>query len=441
MSRLTARTAALASAVVLAVTALGGAASADQPGQSQPTADFALTAPLTAAPQCTLTVPRDPLSAEGLATPYVLSSAATACSEMDQGTAAFVQATVYSPSTGQLSVYDPVVVSTGQQPPVVPPVPRLRHGDVVSIWTGFNGNVLKLTGPGAGSFVNFAQQSYAGSVPFFRALNAAVQRGQVTVPAPGTSTADHMPCPTTRDFSVVDQDPSDNVPVTYAFDNGVSNGSDEHLLNFLQQALGCAEWQVPSLDPAVSGAATSPSGALQEAQAAYWQAAPVALVPGSDEFVTNNGNFVAPAGNGVPNLPLDDLYRAQVDQPFTLNDQDTAAWCGELSRTGAVRLAADAAIENKFPAPGFAMIGNSLALVLAGRFSLTWMLLGCPALTGQPSPITPTADGAGIVVSAAYPGGVTVSAAQPVPGAAAPAPAPPAAPATPATGTPTDMPT
>src|SRR5215469_4765558 len=56
---------------------------------------------------CTLVVPADPLSAAGLATPYRLLSP---CHEGDAGMSAFVQATIVDPATGQLSVYDPVVV-------------------------------------------------------------------------------------------------------------------------------------------------------------------------------------------------------------------------------------------------------------------------------------------------------------------------------------------
>jgi hypothetical protein len=392
---------------------------------SPPTQDLQLTAPLTAAPQCTLTVPADPLSARGLATPYRLgSTAGTQCSEADAGTAAFVQATIYNVLTGQLSVYDPEVTDAGTTPAVTPPVPQLSFGDVVSIWVGFNDNVLKLLGPGAGSFINFAQQSYAGNAAFYAALNAGIRSGKVTVPAPGTSPADNMTCPTTHDFSIVDQDPSDNVPVTYAYDQNISNGSDEQLLDLVGTALGCQEWKVTTLDPAISGPGPVTSGALQEVQATLYQAPPVADVPGDDEFVTSDGNFVAPAGNGVPDLALDNLYRAQVDQPFTLNDQDTPAWCRQLSAVGAARLAADANTESGFPAPSFAQIGENLALVLANRFVSTWTLLNCTGQTALPDPVTVVLNGAGVATSATYASsGLTITGTPPATPSMTPAPA------------------
>jgi hypothetical protein len=376
---------------------------------SPATMDYQLTAPLTAAPQCTLTVPSNPLSAKGLATPYRLgSTAGTDCSEADAGTAAFVQATILNTETGQLSVYDPEVIDAGTTPTVTPPVPQLSSQDVVNIWVGFNDNVLKILGPGSASFINFAQQSYAGNDAFYAALNTAIENGVVQVPSPGTSPADGKACPTVHDFSIVDQDPSDNVPVTYAYDQNISNGSDEQLLDNVLTSLGCSEWTVPTLDPAISGPGPVTSGALQEVQATLYQAAPVADVEGDDEFITNDGNFVPPTGDGVPDLALDNLYRAQVDQPFTLNDQDTPAWCVELSQNGAVRLAADAKIESGFPAPSFAQIGNNLSLVLANRFVATWMNLNCTGQTGLPDPITVTVNGDGVATSATFPGGITV---------------------------------
>lgn len=353
-----------------------------------------LTAPLLANPDCTLSVPADPLSAQGLATPYVLASAGLQCTETNEGTAAFVQAVILDPATGQVSVYDPVVGDAGT-PAAAPPPPTLPAHAIVTVWTGFNANVLKLTGPGAGSFVNFAQQSYANSPLFLAALRLDVARGLTKVPALGVDSVTGAACPTVRDFSVVDQDQSDNVPVAYGAPFGVSNGSDDDLLTLIDAAVGCTPWQAPLLDPGVTsgGAVTTTAGPLEEVQAALMQPAPQALVPGLDPFVTRAGN---------PDLLLQDLYRAQVGQPLTFNDRDTAAYCRNLAVVGEPRLKADAAAEAGFPAPSFAPIGSNLALVLAARFAGTWGNLTCPALTGQPSPITVTTDAGGLAVSAAY---------------------------------------
>src|SRR4051812_21191129 len=74
---------------------------------------------------CTLVVPANPLSAEGLATPYRLQSStwsAGDCHETDPGQAAFVEAAIYDPAQHSLAIYRPLVVDKGSTP-ATPPVP------------------------------------------------------------------------------------------------------------------------------------------------------------------------------------------------------------------------------------------------------------------------------------------------------------------------------
>jgi hypothetical protein len=349
-------------------------------------------AALTANPDCTLRVPREPLTAQGLATPYILRSAGADCAE-DQATGAFVQATILNPATGAVSVYDPEVITDGQVAPV-PPVPVLPRHAVVGIWVGFNGNVLKLTGPGAHDAVNFAQQAYIGSTGWFEAANHAVAHGKLVIPPIGMG-SDGLACPTSRDPSVVDQDPNDNVPVTYAYGAQASNGSDEQLLDLMLGALGCHEWLVPLLDPTVGSSsstmsAVSPSGMLQELQAAADQAMPL-LVPGNDPFTLNDGAY---------SPYLTSLYRAQVNQPPSFTNH-TQAFCQAMGSRGAAKLKADVIADAAQPAPVFAPIGSNLANVLAARFAGSWVNLHCDTLLGVGSPVTVTLAG-GIAVSAAY---------------------------------------
>lgn len=329
---------------------------------------------LTAEANCTLEVPARPLTAKGLATPYVLHSAGSECSEGTPGTAAFVQAVILDKKTGDVQVYNPVVVDEGDKPAEVPPVPKLPRNAVVSIWTGFNGDVLKLTGRGSNRFVNFAQQSYANSPQFFRALSSSISHGRTTVPPLGTDRLGD-PCPTTRDFSVVDQDPSDNVTVAYP-EYGTENGSDDNLLTYVDQVIGCTPWTVPvAYDSRGLKAATA--GQLLEMQAALQQGEPSALVPGLDPFVTVNGK---------PDLRLLNLYRAQLGQPRAHSADNTKAYCEGMASAGAPRLARDASMESAAPVPPFAS-GTDMASMLAHRFASTWDGLTCPALTGSQSPI------------------------------------------------------
>jgi hypothetical protein len=359
---------------------------------------------LLTAPQCTLNVPSDPLSS-GLSQPWFLESATAACAENAQ-TGAFVQATILDPATGALSVYYPLVVPEGATPArtIVPPV--LPPNAVVTIWTGFNGSQLKLAGPGAAYFVNFAQQSWANSPQFFQALRTAIGQGLVTVPPNGTA-KDGLPCPTTRDFSIVDQDQSDNVPSSElvaglgatAQANAANiaalpgatqlfNGSDEGVLESVDSALGCKQWMVPDQ---TDNNVLAPSAALNEQQAASFQGIPMALVPGLNDFVTSNGT-APPAGK--ENLFLQNLYRLQVGQPPTGNGNDTREYCVNLALTGAPRLQLDFDTESSAPTPAFlAGTGVNLALALAHRFTGTWANLNCTGLTGQPSPVTVTLSG------------------------------------------------
>jgi hypothetical protein len=68
---------------------------------------------------CTLVVPKNPLTAAGLATPYQLVATNKGdgpCNEANADQSAFVEATILDPATGALSVYRPLVVDQGTQP-------------------------------------------------------------------------------------------------------------------------------------------------------------------------------------------------------------------------------------------------------------------------------------------------------------------------------------
>ncbi|MFH9349784.1 hypothetical protein [Kitasatospora sp. NPDC017646] len=375
-------------------------------------------APVQPNPNCTIKVPADPLTARGLATPYTLEAtdpAQGACHESNGNQSAFVQATVLDPASGAISVYSPLVTDKGTVPAVAPVVPVLPANAVVGIWFGYNGNVLTLAGrAAAGKCVGgtpggqpFGQFAYCNAPAFFTAANAAEAAGRLTVPPLGTA-RDGRPCPTTRDFGVVDQDQSDNVTTEYlatpqgataqksaknlaAMSGGgaarpaaLLNGSDNLLLdNFLDPALGCTPWTAPDLaDP---GSRVT-SLALNELQAAKYQAAPVALVPLSDPMANENNQR---------NRNKTNLYRAGVDQPAlgTAADGDPTAYCGNLTTLGAGRINLDKVFTTAVPSP---QDGQNLFDFLTQRLATSLTNLGCrqptPTTTG-PAPTTrPTAS-------------------------------------------------
>jgi hypothetical protein len=373
---------------------------------------------------CTLTVPANPLSAQGLATPWVLSGVgaqAQACVESNPGGAAFVQGAVLDPATGAVSVYDPLVTTAGTVPAVAPTVPTLPANAVVGLWIGFNGNNLALAGAGAQQCVTggggsaFGQDSMCNAQAFFGAANQAVAAGKLKPPALGMA-RDGMACPTVRDFSIVDQDQSDNVTTTYLVTaagqtaqntpqnaaqvrpaNPTVNGSDNRLLTVaVDGALGCAPWTAPDLaDPTRQARATALP--LDEIQAASLQAAPVATVPALDPMVLDA------AGN--PNLAKLNAFRVNVDQPAvqSLAMADSKAYCSNLLATGLPRIALDRQFTIGRPSPD-AAAANNLFNFLATRFMNTFSntagFLMCTRLLGKPSPVTVQLDNNGVAVGA-----------------------------------------
>ena len=68
---------------------------------------------------CTLQVPVQPLTARGLATPYVLGDG---CAMSNADLQAFVEADIINRRTGAITVYNPLVITQGTTP-AAPPVP------------------------------------------------------------------------------------------------------------------------------------------------------------------------------------------------------------------------------------------------------------------------------------------------------------------------------
>jgi hypothetical protein len=373
-------------------------------------------------PNCTIIVPDAPLTAEGLATPYQLKATDPndgPCSESDNGSSAFVQAAIFDPATGQISIYNPLVTDQGTVPAISPVVPELPDNAIVALWFGFNGDQLTQEGASPGvleqnNCVNgasgsiFGQFSYCNAPAFFRAANRAIRQRRLRVPWLGRA-SDGLPCPTVRDFYVVDQDQSDNLPVTYLVTAGgltaqntqanaaalsgattVGNPSDNGLLDrFLDPALGCTPWKVSDLaDPGQQ----APGLALNELQAKLYQGPPVALIPVGDPMALSE--------SGGPDLKKTNAYRLGVDQPpaFGAWQADTSRYCRNMLRVAPERLLLDQALLAAAPSPDPA--ANSLFTFLAQRFNSSLDILGCADLVKLPNPVSVTTDDNGVAVSA-----------------------------------------
>ena len=374
---------------------------------------------------CSLIVPANPLTAQGLATPYQLVATNPKngpCNEANPAQGAFVQGAVVDPATGAISIYDPLVIDKGTKPAAAPVMPQLPANGVVGLWFGFNGANLTLKGSNGslaqGQCVNglnksiFGQFAYCNAPAFFTAANQAIQAGQLTVPALGTGN-DGKPCPSVRDFSVVDMDQSDNVTTAYlATANGtiaqmnaanaaalqntqtLVNASDNRLVAVaLDTSLGCTPWMAPNL---ADQGKMEPAVPLNEMQAAANQAAPIALVPLGDPMTLKNAK---------PNLNKTNAYRVGVDQVPAANaaDASTKTYCTNLLNTAPARLQLDAPLTKQSPSPDAAM-ANSLFTFLAQRFAATFGAngLNCAGLLKVANPVTVQTDGNGVAINATF---------------------------------------
>jgi hypothetical protein len=383
---------------------------------------------------CTLIVPSNPLSAQGLATPYQLVATVPAngpCNESNRAQAAFVQGAVIDPATGQISIYNPLVIDQGTKPAAAPVVAQLPANGVVALWFGSNGNNLTLQDTDGsliqGRCVNgvngsiFGQFAYCNAPAFFRAANKALRAGLLKAPPLGMAN-DGKACPSVRDFGVVDMDQSDNVVTSYLVTaNGQTaqmttanmdalqttqtqvNGSDNRLLAVaLDGALGCTPWMAPDL---ANPGHMLPALPLNELQADVQQARPVALVPANDPMVLTNNQ---------PDINKLNAYRVGVDQSRvpTLAAASTRTYCRHLLAIGPARIQLDMQLTQGRPSPDPA-VANTLFTFLAQRFVASYGAdgLNCIDLLNMPDPITVTTDANGVAISATYKTGAADTAA------------------------------
>jgi hypothetical protein len=427
----TAPTAATSAATTPATAPATAAPTAAATATPCPTATATASAAAAAANvSCDIIVPPNPLSAQGLATPYQLtgpdgmSPDASGCTMANVANlGAFVQATILNRRNGQLSVYEPLVITQGTQPAAAPVLPRLPRHAVVTIDFGFNGTNLTQVGatPDAlsqGNCVNgmpgsiFGQVSYCNGIRFFNAAFRAEREGRLRVPAVGVSPKNGQACPDTRNFNMVDQDPSDNVTSTYLLTpNGqtaqfnpaneaglagatpVNNGSDNELLDaFLDPTLGCTPFEAPDLS---QNSAPGTSQALNELSSASNQRAPVALVPENDEMSLVNNNF---------SVQKTDLYRAEVGQPLVSPTNDVtsspAMFCQNMVNIQTPFLASNQALlaTGTSPVP---TVGTNLLTFMANRLNMSFTNLDCQNF-GLTNPVTVTVDGNGAATAATF---------------------------------------
>jgi hypothetical protein len=355
---------------------------------------------------CTLIVPRNPLSATGLATPYQLIATDPnngPCNETNNVQSAFVQAAIFD---------------AGTKSAVAPVVPTLPANAVVALWFGMNGDDLTLTAESPSTLpdancVNgspgsvFGQVAFCNARHFFKVANEAIASGRLKVPPLGTA-SDGLPCPTVRDFYVVDQDQSDNLPTLYLITkNGqlaqytaknvaalkgavtLGNPSDNRLLDvFLDGAMGCKPFMAADLG---NPGQLVPAQALNELQARMEQGTPVALLPGGDPMTQFAGNDDRAKVNE---------YRRNVDQPVadSYEDIDTARYCRQMLRTAPQRLLNNKKVLSAFYTPD-AGAANNLYNFMGQRWVASYQILNCQTFIDIADPISVTTNADGVTTA------------------------------------------
>jgi hypothetical protein len=394
--------------------------------------------PATTNVSCDIVVPANPLTAQGLSTPYQLTGtagrtpAASGC-QMSNAVklGAFVQATILDPATGALSVYNPLVITQGTKPAVRPWVPAIPANAVVTIDFGFNGQDLFQVGAtadaleqghcvnGAGGSV-FGQVSFCNGIDFFAAVKKDEREGLLKVPSPGTSgkiiasggdLGTGQECPVTRNFEVADQSSANNVTTEYllnpltgqtAQDTTSNEGnmagarllfsrSNNTVLDlFLDPVLGCTPFQAPDL---ANNRQPAGSQALDEILAAAYQPKIAALVPENDTTVLD--------GNGAFDAAKTDLFREEVGQAPISNQtnktSDPELYCQNLVDIQTPFLAANRTLL----AAGQSPDGNNLLTFMASELNTSFTSLGCQHFR-LTNPVTLTRNGAGAAAAATF---------------------------------------
>jgi hypothetical protein len=335
-----------------------------------------------------------------LTTPYQLTGAG--CNQAVIGMSRFVHAVILNTDTGDVALYNPLVITAGLTP-LVPPVPInfTVNNHVVGIWIGSNSNTLTLSNPNG--IVNgrcvfgtpgspFGQLAFCNVDAFWKAVEFVRVQGNLPVPPTGVA-VDGMACPTVRDYFVVDMDPDDGVPTTYLLtaDGNVvqktlnnmknlniagelANDGDHRLVSsFVQGALGCQGWIVADLaDPGVKRSAL-PMNVLQ---AHYYQPMPIEVLPNNDPMTTTGG---------FPDLMKLNLYKRGIYQQQINNliEADPAVFCRAFLNITAPRLKTLAPILKNNAGPA---AGQTLFDFMKARASATYAAINCLGLIGVPDP-------------------------------------------------------
>ena len=342
--------------------------------------------------ECSLIVPKNPLTSNGLATPFQLVATDQGngdCNQSNPWQTTFVEAAIIDLQTLEIFIYHPLVIDQGKAPASNPVVPSLPSLHVVALWFGSNANVLTLQdfegSLSQGNCVNgfngsdFGPFAYCNAPAFFDSAYQAFLGGALTIPDIGTSNIG-LPCPTMRDFSFADMGPTNNMLTSYLMtadgttaQNTIANSDDLTeasvlqatgdtvlLNNFLLPALGCPPaWSVPDL---TNPGQYSGALALNQLQAAVYQAPPVALLPAGHPMAMIETNF------NLNKLQLlrQGLFQQVPSKMVTLANSNTSDYCTNIQNSSPSRILLEELFTSQADSPDPNM---SLLSFLVNRFA------------------------------------------------------------------------
>jgi len=264
--------------------------------------------------------------------------------------------------------------------------------------------------------------SFCNGTAFFAAAAKDEREHKLVVPSAGTTSkmvvtggafGSGNACPVTRNFEIVDQDPSDNVTTEYLLNPATGqtaqdttsnaanlagstlllNGSDNTLLDlFIDPVLGCTPFMAPDL---ANNDMPTTSQALDELEAGANQPKNAALIPENDEMVLADNKF---------NAAKTDAYRAEIGQApvdaATNAMSSPAMYCRNMIDIQTPFLAANQALLATGQPP-VAGVGSNLLTFLANRLNMSFTNLACQNF-GYTNPVTVTLNGAGVAVAVAF---------------------------------------
>jgi hypothetical protein len=359
---------------------------------------------------CAIIVPANPLSAQGLATPYQLTGpngmtpARSGC-EMSNGAklGAFVQATILDPATGALWVYEPLVITQGTGPDtpgmkLSPPV--IPADAIVTIDFGFNGTDLVLAGANPATLADarcvsgqagsvFGQASSCNRAGFFTAVQQAEREGRLKVPSPGSSDAivpsgGHLgtgrSCPVISNFEVAGLDPGESVTATY-------------LLNPLT---GQTAQNNPTYRDYIAGATLLHGSSANVVLDEY-----VDPILGCASFTAPDlSNASGPATSEALDAIAAGAYQPKTVAPENVETSDRATYCQDLADIQTPFLAANQKLLATGQSPVTAT-ADTLLTFLANRLSASFTSLGCQQFH-LTNPVTLKRNSAGVAIAATF---------------------------------------